>query len=118
MRTVLMILTLIALSACSITAERYKVPTMSAWTGGNPERVAAYECQDGYYKARDHRGVLWCDSSDERLEYYTRVTEPARCDGVTITHSWRPDDCVEEGAVGGILIDALGDAEAFNDYDE
>lgn len=67
---VLMILMfLVSIGGCSITAERYKVPTITAHSDGNPERVAAYQCKDGYWKARDTRGVLWCDSTDEFDRY-------------------------------------------------
>lgn len=48
----------LALSACTITAERYKTPTLSAHTGGNKNWTP--ECNDGYFPEQDHRGVYWC----------------------------------------------------------
>ena len=95
MKRHLLLASLLMAAGCSITAERYKVPTMTAHSDGNPERIAEYQCRDGYWKARDHRGILWCDSTDN-FDRYPLDQDPEQCNGVLVTDTHRPDDCVEE----------------------
>ena len=95
MKYLVTLIVLLMTAGCAITADRYKVPTVSAHTGGNPERVAAYQCKDDYWKARDSRGVLWCDSTDDFERYPLDQTAP-QCDGVLVTDTHRPDECIKE----------------------
>jgi len=90
------------LQGCSITAERYKVPTITAHSDGNPERIAAYQCADGYWKARDKRGILWCDSSDNFDRYPLNQDEDS--------HMCEEGVAVVERRIGGDRWDCVTDA--------
>ena len=104
-KTILMFLCAVVMAGCEIISvitggagaiggELTKVPTMTAHTDGNPERIAAYQCKDGYFKARDRFGVLWCDSTDN-FERYPLDQDVPRCNGVTVTDTHRPTQCVD-----------------------
>lgn len=93
-------LLLFAVTGCAVTADRYKVPVMSVHNDGNPD----YQCKDGYFKARDSRGVQWCDRTDE-FDRYPLKQEVDRCDGVTLSQTNRLDECLSIDAVEEIFAE-------------
>ena len=104
MRTLFALLIVMTLSACAITADRYKVSTISAWHGGNHNRVI--ECKDGYWRARDRRGTLWCVNENytgTAFDFETLPRVPVCGDGEVLMVEKRPGGrsyCADRDSVG------------------